>query len=181
MKGKWALPLFIWRGAIQWLQWYETTKPIVGWEEFSSDLCKRFGKRHKESVVGELTKLKQTSTVEVYHDKFEELINRNKELSESFLVDCFISGLKDEIKKAVNMFDPLTLNRAFCLAQLQEDTVEALTKKSSYSYKSNSKSLLILLLNQPPLLYQTIFFFHCSDQENNPRGDGNQKSPRLVL
>lgn len=122
--------------AIQWLQWYETTKPVVGWEEFARDFCSRFGKRHSESVVGELTKLKQVTTIEVYHDKFEELINRNKGLSESFLVDCFISGLKDEIKKAVNMFDPITLNRAFCLAQLQEETVEALTKKTSYSYKS---------------------------------------------
>lgn len=60
--------------------------------------------------VGQLTKLKQISTVKVCQEQLEELANRTTKLGEAFFVSCFISGLKEEIKAEVQMFSPTTIS-----------------------------------------------------------------------
>ncbi|GKD79058.1 hypothetical protein Tco_1341679 [Tanacetum coccineum] len=69
--------------------------------------------------VVELKNLKQTTTVEVYQDSFEELLNK-VELNESYVVSLFIGGLKEDIAYAVRMFKPTSLSHFFCLFKLQE-------------------------------------------------------------
>lgn len=66
----------------------------------------------------------------MYQEKFEELANKTSGLSEDFFVSCFVSVLKEEILAGVKMFQPRTIAQAMGLARLQEETVEAVTKKN---------------------------------------------------
>ncbi|KAF5450594.1 hypothetical protein F2P56_030929 [Juglans regia] len=54
---------------------------------------------------------------------FEVLSNRLKGLFEKHKLSCFVSGLKDEIRLPVKMFNPLNLEAAFGLAKMQEEYV----------------------------------------------------------
>ncbi|KAA8538007.1 hypothetical protein F0562_027413 [Nyssa sinensis] len=102
---------------------------------------KRFGDSLFDDVVGQLTKLRQISTVKTYQEKFEELANKTNELLEEFFVSCFVSGLKDEIKAGVQIFRPRNVSQAMGLARLQEETIEALAKKNRVYSKSYNSSL----------------------------------------
>ena len=77
-------------------------------------------------MLGELSKLQQTSTVESvveYHEKFESLrpfvLAINRSLDEDYFVPLYLSGLKEEIKVSVKMFKPKTLVQAFSLSQIK--------------------------------------------------------------
>ena len=107
----------------------------------------------KGAVSHTLTKLKQTTTVAVYKNQFEMLSNKIRNLSESHKINCFLSGLRDEVRLAVRMQNPRTLSAAFGLAKIQEEYLSTCKKvyrpffESSRSNwqeqpieKSNSKS-----------------------------------------
>jgi hypothetical protein len=53
--------------------------------------------------LGRLTKLKQSSTMEDFIASFERLSFRTEGMSDAFFRECFISGLKDEIRAHVVM------------------------------------------------------------------------------
>ena len=110
----------------------------VSWEMFVENLCARFTDSSHENIVGEFIKLQQVSTVNAYQEKFESLkplvLSKNKGLSEEFFVDSFLSGLKDEIRLTIKMFNPKTLNHAYSLARLQEATLE-FAKKGKFLSK----------------------------------------------
>ena len=55
-----------------------------------------------------------------YQEEFENLSNKVDGLSESFLLSCFISGLKPNIQHEVASFQPTCLTRAMALAKVQE-------------------------------------------------------------
>lgn len=126
--------------AMNWFRWYEKSHPLRTWQEFSRVLLLRFGGNAYEDPVGQLTKLKQWSSVKTYQEKFEELANKTTGLSEDFFVSCFISGLKEEILAGVKMFAPRTIAQAMGLARLQEETIEALVKKNKISQTSSKFS-----------------------------------------
>jgi hypothetical protein len=48
--------------------------------------------------LGRLTKLKQYGIVEYFIAPFEQLDFRTEGMSDDFFRECFISGLKDEIR-----------------------------------------------------------------------------------
>ncbi|GJX85847.1 ty3-gypsy retroelement polyprotein [Tanacetum coccineum] len=56
----------------------------------------------------ELKNLKQITTVQLYQEQFEALMNK-VELSEAYAVSLFIGGLKDDISMSFRMFKPNTL------------------------------------------------------------------------
>jgi hypothetical protein len=53
--------------------------------------------------LGRLTKLKQLGIVEEFIAAFECLAFRTEGMSDAFFRECFISGLKDEIRAHVLM------------------------------------------------------------------------------
>uniref|UniRef100_A0A803N9K1 Uncharacterized protein n=1 Tax=Chenopodium quinoa TaxID=63459 RepID=A0A803N9K1_CHEQI len=69
--------------------------------------------------MADLKAPKQTSSEQEYHDSFDTLASRI-ELSEAYLLSCYLAGLQDNIQLAVRMFNPTTLQQALCLAKLQE-------------------------------------------------------------
>ena len=90
--------------------------------------------------MGQLSKLRQISIVQIYQGKFKELANKTNGLSEEFFVSCFISDLKDEIKAGVQMFRLRNVSQALGLARLLKDKIEALAKKNSVYSKSYNTS-----------------------------------------
>ncbi|XP_061362338.1 uncharacterized protein LOC133306077 [Gastrolobium bilobum] len=106
--------------ALAWYQWLNKNSRIVSWPQFLEALQVRFGSSDMEDYQGKLAKLMQTGTVMEYHEVFESFSNRVDGLSESFLLSCFVSGLKPEIQHEVSAFAPSTLTRAMALAKIQE-------------------------------------------------------------
>ena len=80
----------------------------------------RFGPSELEDYHGKLSKLMQTGSVLAYQEAFEHLSNKADGLSESFLLSCFIFGLKHEIQHEVAAFQPRSLTNAMALAKIQE-------------------------------------------------------------
>lgn len=123
--------------AIQWFQWFEKTQKTLDWKGFTYGIQMRFGPNVFEDAIGELTTLQQNSTVKAYQERFEELANRTTGLTEEFFVSCFISGLKEEIRAGVQMFQPGNISQAIGLARLQEESTEAIARKSRTPVRLN--------------------------------------------
>lgn len=52
--------------ALDWFQGYETFKPKITWKGFIKDLILRFSPRRYDDPVGQLTKLRQSGTIQQY-------------------------------------------------------------------------------------------------------------------
>lgn len=107
--------------ALSWFQWVKRNTQINDWATFLVALQERFGPPENEDFQGQLAKLRQTTTVIDYYNSFELLSNRVNGLPESFLLSCFISGLKPEIQVEVASFAPTSISRALALAKVQEN------------------------------------------------------------
>ncbi|KAF8409204.1 hypothetical protein HHK36_005278 [Tetracentron sinense] len=116
--------------ALQWFRWMERSGAMASWEDFAKALMVRFGPSQYEDPTALLSKLRQANTVEHYQSQFEELANRTDGLNESFMVSCFVGGLKEEIRLSVQMLKPLTLTDAIGLARMQEEKVMVRRRQS---------------------------------------------------
>jgi hypothetical protein len=105
---------------LQYYKYLQHAGELNDWVSFIQALEKRFGPTEYEDPEGELSKLRQTSTVAAYQSQFENLAQRIDGLLDRFLTRTFISGLKDDIKTNVNSFRPTSLKDAIGLARLQE-------------------------------------------------------------
>ncbi|GJX34061.1 retrotransposable element Tf2 [Tanacetum coccineum] len=78
----------------------------------------------------ELKIRKHVTYLQLYQEQFEALMNK-VELSEAYVVSLFIGGLKDEIGMHVRMFKPNTLSDVYCLAKMQEATLQAIKTRQT--------------------------------------------------
>jgi hypothetical protein len=112
----------------------------IDWEEFAQTLCKRFGNR--EDSVEEFNKLIQDRSVDDYIERFEELRSLmnalNPSLTESYYISSFISGLKEDIKSMLKILKPSNVLMAFEQATWQEESNNALTKRTRSVQRSNT-------------------------------------------
>lgn len=83
--------------ALQWLQWLTKFWGSLIWEELSKAVLLHFGPTNCEDLLKVLTRLRQTTTVATYLEAFERLSHRVDSLQETFLIGCFIAGLRDDI------------------------------------------------------------------------------------
>nr|KYP49883.1 hypothetical protein KK1_028383 [Cajanus cajan] len=91
------------------------------WESFIQAIEARFGPSAYQNHEAELLKLKQTSTVAEFQQRFEKLSNRVFGLSPVTLRNCFISGLTPAIQHELAILRPVTVHQAMGLARLVED------------------------------------------------------------
>lgn len=102
-----------------------------------------------------LFKLAQDATMNEYYLKFMTLANRVIIEAPVAWLDCFISGLKDDIRQEVVAQNPVSLLRAVSLAKFFEEKYVT-TFKSNYSpshIKSHPQNSTFHTRNkQPPLL-----------------------------
>jgi hypothetical protein len=92
--------------AITWYQELEETWIITSWEAFVKALQIHFRTSSYDDPMKALISIKQTSTIELYKTQFEILSNRVRGLSDSHRLNCFLGGLKDEIKIGVRILNP---------------------------------------------------------------------------
>ena len=107
--------------ALIWFQEAKKTGQFTSWEALVRALHIKFGALAYDDLMEALTKLRQVSFVSSYKAQFEALSNRIKELFEKHKLGCFLSGLRDEIRLLVKMFNQQNLNSAFGLAKIQEE------------------------------------------------------------
>ena len=74
----------------------------------------------------------QTGSVLEYQEAFEELSNKVDGLSKSFLLSCFVFGLKPNIQHEVASFQPNSLSKAMALAKIQEQKFQLKTYHPNY-------------------------------------------------
>ncbi|KAL5705175.1 hypothetical protein ACHQM5_023513 [Ranunculus cassubicifolius] len=118
--------------ALQWHRWITKFKGPLTWDDFTKALLRRFGPTDYDDPSEALSRLKQTSTVDVYQDEFELLSQLIDGLPESYLIGCFVAGLKDEIRLDVKIKKPRSLSEAIGVSRLIEER-NNLEDKSSVS------------------------------------------------
>ncbi|XP_035542078.1 uncharacterized protein K02A2.6-like [Juglans regia] len=115
------------------LVWYQEALEggqFRDWDTFARSLLIRFGPTAYDDPMEALTRLKQTGSIAAYQAQFKALSNRLRGLSDVHKLSCFLSGLKDEIRLPIRMFNPVSLSAAYALAKIQEEYL-ASSKKSS--------------------------------------------------
>lgn len=108
-----------------WRQTYVKRKGHVlpGRNKYVEDITIKFGDLYDDPMA-DLKVLIQNGTVQDYHDSFDALASRLN-LSEEYLLSCYVGGLEEEIQLAVRMFNPKTMQQASCLAKIQEASAKA--------------------------------------------------------
>jgi len=112
----------------------------MDWEEFAQILCRWFGSR--EDSVEEFNKLIQDKSEDDYIERFKELRSLmsalNPYLTESYYVSSFISGLKEDIKPMLKILKLANVLMAFEQDRWQEESNNALTRRSRPVQRSNT-------------------------------------------
>ncbi|KAH7536709.1 hypothetical protein FEM48_Zijuj03G0015100 [Ziziphus jujuba var. spinosa] len=106
--------------ALQWHRWFMKFHGPVSWKEFTKAILLCFGPIEFEDPSEALIRLRQTTTLEAYQENFEKLSHRIDGLPESFLIGCFIAGLRDDICLDVKIKHSRTLTEAIGVARLIE-------------------------------------------------------------
>jgi hypothetical protein len=115
----------------QWWQWRKTSRQgYIAWTQFVAELYERFDT--DTSHLGRLTKLKQSGTVEDFISAFERLAFRTEGMTDAFFRECFISGLKEEIRAHVLMARPTTWVEATKKAKEAQQIVSSQNRKPSF-------------------------------------------------
>jgi hypothetical protein len=86
----------------------------------SQSLLTKFGLSILDDPMKTLTRLRQTTTMEIYKSQFEILSNQLKWLGEPYKLSCLLSGLREDIRFMVRMLNPSNLTMAFGMAKMQE-------------------------------------------------------------
>ncbi|XP_057452390.1 uncharacterized protein LOC130744215 [Lotus japonicus] len=117
--------------ALVWYRWMHTNRQLLSWDEFVRNLTLRFGPSDFENPQQSLFKLQQTTTVTDYQTRFEKLCNQVVGLSPEMLLNCFISGLREDIKNDLKPLRPYSVSDAIGLAKMLEEKVASAKPLSS--------------------------------------------------
>ena len=114
-------------------------KGPLTWVEFTQAILLRFGPTDYEDPSEALTRLKQVSSVVAYQEEFEKLSHWVDSLPETFLIGCFVAGLRNEIRLDVKVKQHKSLSDAIGVARLIEKR-NSLQKKTIISFQSHPAS-----------------------------------------
>ncbi|KAK8669793.1 hypothetical protein V6N13_104562 [Hibiscus sabdariffa] len=109
--------------AQKWFHWMQRQCQLIGWNHLVEAIRNRFAITEIESPEGQLSKLVQTLTVDDYQTRFEDLALRTNHLSEDFLTQCFVSGLRSDIKHEVLGHRSTSMTKVSALARFYEAKV----------------------------------------------------------
>nr|GEV32796.1 hypothetical protein [Tanacetum cinerariifolium] len=105
---------------------------LMTWAVYQTHVKRRFESVFEDPIM-ELKNLKHTTSVQVFQDSFEALLNK-VDLDDSCAISLFIGGLKEEIAYDVRMFKPTSLTEVFSLSKLQEASNSVTKGKHSSSF-----------------------------------------------
>jgi hypothetical protein len=120
------------------LIWFQSCEHDLGcWDNFARAIQLRFGPPSYDDPMELLIKLKHVNSIEEYKGLFESLSNRIRNLSSMHKLNCFMSGLKDEVRLAIKMQGPRTLGEAYALAKIQEQYLANVKRSTRPSCEAN--------------------------------------------
>ncbi|XP_020964019.1 uncharacterized protein LOC110265382 [Arachis ipaensis] len=126
------------KGTVPWYQMMQRNQPFTSWFELKRAIEIKFGPSLFDCPRAALFKLTQKGSVADYYSEFIALANRSEINPPEALVDCFVSGLKADIKRDVIAQCPGSLIRAISLAKLFE---EKYTTNFRHSFGSNANRI----------------------------------------
>jgi hypothetical protein len=120
------------------LIWFKSCEHDLScWDNFARAIQLRFGPPSYDDPMELLIKLKHVNSIEEYKGLFESLSNRIRNLSSMHKLNCFMSGLKDEVRLAIKMQGPRTLGEAYALAKIQEQYLANVKRSTRPSCEAN--------------------------------------------
>jgi hypothetical protein len=130
------------KDVVPWYQMVQRTHPFTSWIEFTRALELDFGPSIYECPRATLFKLTQSGFVAEYYLQFTSLANRVYGLSNDALIDCFVSGLNNEIRRDVLIHTPSSLVKAVSLAKVYEEKYNSnpKTQKPNHTNFSTNKN-----------------------------------------
>jgi hypothetical protein len=112
-------------------QWRKTShQGYIAWTQFVTEIYECFDT--DTNHLDRLTKLKQSGTIEDFIAAFERLTFRTEGMIDAFFRECFISGLKEEIRAHVLMARPTTWVEATKKAKEAQHIVSSQNCKPSF-------------------------------------------------
>ena len=138
---------------LSWFQWMYRNNFITSWPTLLQAIETRFTPSFYDDPRGALFKLVQRGTFIDYLTEFERLANRIVGLSPPILLSFFIYGLNLEIRRKVQVFQPISVPQATALARLQEDKLNHRRKHSKPPFTTHQPSPLTIpnpTPSQPP-------------------------------
>ncbi|KAJ4813235.1 polyprotein [Rhynchospora pubera] len=136
--------------AADWFDCFKEEYPNPPWQILVDEVFDRFHLDNSSNPVDEFKRVHQTGRVGDYIKKFEKaktrLMFETKIRNVPFYVMDFVSGLKDELRHAMDILDPVTLNQAYQFAKKAELNLDGLenkyriTAKPSF-YQTSDKSV----------------------------------------
>ncbi|GAU12540.1 hypothetical protein TSUD_182540 [Trifolium subterraneum] len=121
------------KDVVPWYQMMQRTHPFMSWIELTRALELGFGPSIYDCPRATLFKLNQTGSVADYYLQFTSLANRVYGLSNDALVDCFVSGLNNEIRRDVLIHTPPSLVKAVSLAKVYEEKYASNLKTQKFN------------------------------------------------
>lgn len=126
--------------AAHWYQAYKLSDYCSSWSQFASAILQEFDLNMHRDCMRDLLVLKQMGTVQEYRNNFNQLVYQvwlyEGAVSETLLVTQFILGLKEEIRSAVEIQLPLTVNTAAEYALVQETVLERNRSQQGRFYRN---------------------------------------------
>ena len=107
--------------SLQWNKWLNKFRGPLIWSEFVKAVLLRFVPTEYEDPSESLTRHRQTTTVKTYQEAFKRLSHKVDGLPKSFLIGCFVAGLRDNVRIDVKIKQPHTLANAIKVARLIEE------------------------------------------------------------
>lgn len=113
------------RLALQWFHWLHNTNQLSTWDAFAHNLEIRFGPSSFQNHEAALYKLRQITNLSECLTEFEAISTPTTGLSHNNLLNCFLSGLMDDIQRELFLLQPQSLPQAMGMAKLVEDKLNA--------------------------------------------------------
>lgn len=133
-------------GALSWLQSTKAHLVYTEWEAFANAVCEQFGREEFQSLLRQFNRLRQSGTVTEYAEKFTQfmhnLMAHHASWEPTYFITHFIDGLQKEIRAAVVLHHPKTLDTAVDLACLQKEVMEAMRREDRcYPVSTSTRSV----------------------------------------
>ncbi|XP_031502673.1 uncharacterized protein LOC116265858 [Nymphaea colorata] len=106
---------------IRWYRWLIDQHGRPDWRTLISAMAARFGPSAYVDYNQELSKIRQTGSIEDYQERFEEFSNMVREWPIEALIGTFVGGLKEEIRIEVQGMRPLNLHDCFAITRMVEE------------------------------------------------------------
>ncbi|KAH6811646.1 hypothetical protein C2S51_025408 [Perilla frutescens var. frutescens] len=145
--------------AALWYQNFSSKHVLVNWKQFLEVISARFEDLKEAKIVEEFNQLKHIGDYMDYVGRFKELKESMMMFgqgifTETYFMTSFLTGLSEDVRAAINLFSPTSLEQIVELGKNHVNTQDAITKKIKGNCRSCTNpwfrnSQEIPLPNQP--------------------------------